>query len=572
MRGKWWKRAAVALVVSPVDTKCLNDKYGGEVQMSIVWQRLQKLLGQTDSTWYGGYVNMLKQLEGAFQSPKHWVLEFLQNAEDAGARRISIRLGEDSLRILNDGNTFSDDDFYTICDVKSRKLPSLGFRGYIGIGFKSIFYVTDSIEVHSGNIHFSFDKKYWDDHRRKGIPVSEWPWEILPVEIDPVELKEGFTTGFFIPLASVRGQEILEEIGKFLASHEFPKEAILLLQKVDVLEVQTPLLSFSITKETVKSDTLPIGKNGKKELVLVKRQIVGQQNHDEARYLTFRTTVSVRDDVRQDADMERVRRSEIMEREIGLVFSLDSDNNPQTLKGKLAGVYSFLPVEGEQTGLPFGIFGDFIPQIGRDLVQYGVKWNHWMCAEVTELFKQIVIKVFLADPLWKFFPVELLNNVQDSFVSGPGKEFWDAKLRNPVKEFLESEALYPDREGITRRLSELLIATDEVLPVFGKETLEALTGKKIVHASIEEKIRSKVEVVEIKDLLSRREFLDLIKGQPEKLADISISTIYGVLYSQEVLEPLNSHPERLATAYRRAADDDLNSYRIGGREGREAPL
>ncbi len=533
--------------------------------MSIVSRHLQKLLGETDSTWYGGYVNMLKQLEGAFQSPKHWVLEFLQNAEDAGSRRILISLDEYSLCILNNGKAFRDDDFYTICDVKSRKLPSLGFRGYIGIGFKSIFRVTDSIEVHSGKIHFRFDKKYWDEDRRKGVPASEWPWEILPVEIDPVELKEGFTTGFFIPLRSIRGQEILEEIGQFLGSDEFPKEAILLLQKVDTIEVQTPLLSFSITKETVKSDTFPAGKNGKKEQILVKRQIVGQQNPDEACYLSFRTTVSVREDVRQDADTERVRRTEIVEREIGVVFSLDSDNNLQILAGKLAGVYSFLPVEGEETGLPFGIFGDFIPQIGRDLIQYGVKWNHWMCDEVTKLFKQIVIKGFLADPQWKVFPAELLDNLQYSPLVGPGKEFWDTKLGNPVREFLESEALYPDWEGITRGLSELFSTTDEVLQICDKETLETLTGKKMVHASIEEKIQNKVEVVRIEDLLSRTEFLDLIKGQPEKLADISISTIYGIIYDPQFLEPLKNQPERLVTVYRRAVD--LTPYYIMGRKG-----
>lgn len=108
--------------------------------MSIVSEHLQNLLRQTDGNiLWGGYVNMLKQLISDFESPKHWVLEFLQNAEDADATRISIRLAKDSLWILNDGNTFSNEDFYTICDVKSRKLPSLGFRGYIGIGFKSIF-------------------------------------------------------------------------------------------------------------------------------------------------------------------------------------------------------------------------------------------------------------------------------------------------------------------------------------------------------------------------------------------------------------------------------------------------
>ena len=532
--------------------------------MSIVSQHLQNLLGEKDVHLWGGYVNMLKVLESMFLSPKHWILEFLQNAEDATAARISIRLGEASLLILNDGNTFMDDDFYAICDVNSRKLPSLGFRGYIGIGFKSIFRITNRIDVHSGDFHFCFDKEHWGDSMRRGTPIASWPWEILPSEIPPIELQEGYTTVFSVPLGSIKGQEVLEEIGKFLASNDFPKEAILLLQKVGVIEVQTPQLSFTITKETVELETLPIGQ---KELVIARKQVTGQQYSEEDLYLVFRNSVEVPDDIRQDTETERVRRSEITKREIGLVFSLDAEKNLQALSGKLAGVYSFLPVEGEQTGLPFGIFGDFIPQPGRDLINYGAKWNHWMCDKVAEFFKHVVVEVFLTHPPWRFFPAELLDSVQYSSISGPGKEFWDTKLRNPIKEFLEREALYPDEEGIARRLSELVIVADEVIKVVGKETLEALIGKKIAHASIKGKIRSKVEVIEEGDLWSRRELLDHLKGQPEKLAEVSIETVYNMLYSREMLEPLRDQPERLAATYHRIAG--LNDYRITGRQGRD---
>jgi len=510
---------------------------------------------------------MLKVLESLFLSPKHWVLEFLQNAEDATAARISIRLGEASLLILNDGNIFSDDDFYAICDVNSRKLPSLGFRGYIGIGFKSIFRITNRIDVHSGGLHFCFNKEHWDDSRRKGIPIASWPWEILPVEVTPVELQECYTTGFLVPLESAKGQEVLEEIGIFLASNDFPKEAILLLQKVGVIEVQTPQLSFTITKETVESETLPIGQ---KELVLGRKQFAGQQYSEEDLYLIFRNSVGVPDDIRQDTETERVRRSEITEREIGLVFLLDPEKNLQALSGKLAGVYSFLPVEGEQTGLPFGIFGDFIPQPGRDLINYGAKWNHWMCDKVAEFFKRVVVEVFLTHPLWRFFPAELLGSVQYSSVSGPGKEFWDTKLRNPIKEFLESEALYPDEEGIPRRLSEIVFAEDEVVQVLGKEALETVTRKKMAHASIKWKIRPYVKVIKIEDLLSERELVHHLEGQLDKFTDVPIESIYSILYSREMLEPLKDDPERLATVYRRIAG--LNDYRIHGRQGRATPL
>lgn len=128
--------------------------------MSIVNQHLEKLLEQSGNQLWGGYVNMLKTLKSVFSSPKHWILEFLQNAEDAKAKEVSVRIGQDSLWVLNNGEIFENNDFYTICDVNSRKLPSLGFRGYIGIGFKSIFQITDHICIHSGNFHFMFNKKH----------------------------------------------------------------------------------------------------------------------------------------------------------------------------------------------------------------------------------------------------------------------------------------------------------------------------------------------------------------------------------------------------------------------------
>lgn len=508
--------------------------------MSIVSQHLQNLLGQKDARLWGGYVNMLKLLESMFLSPKHWVLEFLQNAEDASAKTISIRLGEASLSIINDGDIFYDDDFNTICDVNSRKLPSLGFRGYIGIGFKSIFRITNRIDVHSGDFHFCFDKEYWDDSRRKGTPIVNWPWEILPVEINPVELQGSYTTGFFVPLESTKGQEVLEEVGKFLSSNDFPKEVILLLEKVETIELQTPQLSFTITKELVESETLAVGK---KELFLVRKQFAGQQYSEETFYLLFRKTVRVQDDIRRDTETELVRRSEISEREIGLVFGLDSEKNLQFLSGKLSGVYSFLPVEGEQTGLPFGIFGDFIPQPGRDLINYGAKWNHWMCDEVAEFFKQVVRAAFLLHPMWRFFPAELIGRVEYSSTAGPGKEFWDTKLRDPIKQFLDAEDLYPDDDGGVQRLDELISVEDEVIQVVGKDTFKALTGKKMAHPSIENKIQLKIGgKVDIYELLHRRELLESLKDQPEKLASL----------------------------YRLIAG--LTQYYIGGRKGQDISL
>ena len=135
--------------------------------MGLVSKHQQILLQQIQTPLWNGYSNMLKTLTSVFLSPKHWILEFLQNAEDAEAPEFAIYLESNCIRIYNNGKPFTETDFDSICDVNSRKSPSMGLRGYLGIGFKSIFRVTDQVNISSGDFHFSFSKIDWEKYTRE---------------------------------------------------------------------------------------------------------------------------------------------------------------------------------------------------------------------------------------------------------------------------------------------------------------------------------------------------------------------------------------------------------------------
>ena len=136
------------------------------------------------------------------------------------------------------------------------------------------------------------------------------------------------------------------------------------------------------------------------------------------------------EEVRTDEETERVKRSEVEKREIGLVFKLNQEGAVDFLPGRIAGVYSFLPLEAEQTGLPFGIFGDFIPQPGRDLINYHALWNRWLCSEITELFKAVVLRNVSSSERWVTVPIRVLENMKQT--QGPGEVFWKENLRGPI--------------------------------------------------------------------------------------------------------------------------------------------
>lgn len=113
-----------------------------------------------------------------YSKDTHFVLELIQNADDntypseamtspagwaglVGAAPPSLKfvVGEDSILVLNNEVGFSEQNIRAICDVgKSTKgAHRSGYIGQKGIGFKSVFRVTDTPSIHSNGFHIRFD-------------------------------------------------------------------------------------------------------------------------------------------------------------------------------------------------------------------------------------------------------------------------------------------------------------------------------------------------------------------------------------------------------------------------------
>jgi hypothetical protein len=145
----------------------------------------------------------------------HSILELTQNSDDNSYAsheipKLSIRLTDNPLRdksaypftltFINNEIGFSQENVNAICDIskstKSMKDP--GYIGHKGIGFKSVFKLTDIPEVHSNYFHFQFDSRQdilgyilpkqlpapadWDERRDKTMIVL------------PLRMKDDFTS------------------------------------------------------------------------------------------------------------------------------------------------------------------------------------------------------------------------------------------------------------------------------------------------------------------------------------------------------------------------------------------
>ncbi|MBF0457890.1 MAG: hypothetical protein HQK99_08350 [Nitrospirae bacterium] len=90
-------------------------------------------------------------LAGLYNDPSHFVYEILQNAEDASAKAVSFELFEDKLDIRHNGRDFDFKDIEGVTGYgNSTKKTDLTAIGKFGVGFKSVFAVTETPNIFSG--------------------------------------------------------------------------------------------------------------------------------------------------------------------------------------------------------------------------------------------------------------------------------------------------------------------------------------------------------------------------------------------------------------------------------------
>ena len=119
--------------------------------------------------------------------------ELLQNASDSGATEAAFHLESDALLFSHDGFPFTENDVDAISFVNSSTKP-LGAIGFMGIGFKAAYEISDQPEVHSPPFCFKFDG------RQEGGELLPIPTDCTHASIDEhstlfkFPLKEGAKT------------------------------------------------------------------------------------------------------------------------------------------------------------------------------------------------------------------------------------------------------------------------------------------------------------------------------------------------------------------------------------------
>ncbi|PIP06783.1 MAG: hypothetical protein COX52_06080 [Syntrophobacterales bacterium CG23_combo_of_CG06-09_8_20_14_all_48_27] len=204
-------------------------------------------------------------IAGLYSDPSRFVYEILQNADDAEASKVQFSLTNDKLEITHNGKKeFDYQDVESITTIgSSTKQDDINAIGKFGAGFKSVFAVTKTPQIHSGEYHFK---------------IRDF---IVPEQLPSIINNDGKTT-IILPFnhSNLSCDEAYQQINKRLGFLE--SESLLFLRNIKEIKWKTQS----------NSGHYLAGKDSGKAY------IISQQNDEEKQqqeYLLFNRPIKIED-------------------------------------------------------------------------------------------------------------------------------------------------------------------------------------------------------------------------------------------------------------------------------------
>ena len=514
--------------------------------MALDYTKIRKDKEQEYGTKVGNYGRLLANL---YSDRAHFIFELLQNAEDAlrergaewaGPRAVSFNLTKNHLRFNHFGRPFDEADVRGICEIgESAKADDLTAIGRFGIGFKSVYAITDRPEIHSGPEDFAIENF------------------VLPVAASTIEIPEDNTV-FLFPLKS-NGESIYDDIATGLI--ELGASSLLFLHQIN--EVEWKLDDGRNGHYLRESKPLDEGVRH----VTVIGQMFGSQDVS-SEWLVFSRPVT-RDDGSPAGNVE-------------IAFFLDPDKqNIQPVSDSRLVV--FFPTTLE-THLGFLMQGPYQTTPSRDNVPSLAPWNKHLVDETAVLLQEALRwlreRGELSTDVLRCLPLKSHRfgaNAGSSFdflSASPRHASMFSPLFKATKQALSSEPLLPRlNSGYASAKEALLGRSEEIRQLFSSEQLSLLYGKvngmswlsaditQDRTPEIREYLMSELGVEEVDpERITRRLTHDFLVEQP----DSWIRTLYEFLNGQRAIIRMliggsSRHP-------------DLNIPLIRLTDGRHVPL
>ncbi len=398
----------------------------------------------------------IDRLQKAFPRYQSFLMEFLQNADDENSTNFLVHLKNDSLIISNDGNTFTENNIKSLCAVGNSDKSLDNYIGYLGVGFKSVFLISDYVKVSSYPYNFSFSKSFKSN--------VKFPWQVTPVwDDDLIESFNGFKTNFYI---KIKHPSYHNQIHEELTSSHINNRILLTLKNIRSI---TLIDEVSNTKREFSKSLLNETDDYKIWSIT--------ENETEEKWLVIKNSFEVPQEVKDDPITIDWERSEVKVREVSAIFKLDVNNNLSYVDNATAhiGVFSFIPLKDVKSGLKFLIQADFITNIGRGEINRDCLWNNWIATCIFNLIENRCINIFKTNDNWKYnFTSILFSSSTD------GHPLFTSRIIIPLRIFLENDPVFLSERNSYITRDEVIWLDSDFIDLLNDEDIEYLFPDKAI--------------------------------------------------------------------------------------------
>lgn len=480
--------------------------------------KLQKRKDNTDPSFLRALAGAINRLEKSFPEQWHFLMEFLQNADDCQSTSLTLELNEDSILVVNDGKPFDYEDVESICNVghSSKTHPDKGedYIGYLGVGFKSVFLISDQPQIHSGEYRFEFNKHAWDN-------PDEIPWQITPnwIEDDVHPIPSGKNTSFQIPLSEDISSETFEKLRAEVSTEHINDRTILFLKNIQEIEI---IDNIHDTRRRVRKSQLEGGENYE----IYEIGLDTGQGEDVNRWLVFDTIIEIPDYVKDDSLTQRWERDGLETREVQVAFRIDDNHELQQQAGTAhMGVFSFLPLKEVPSGLNFLVQGDFLTAPGRDTIHREASWNKWLAQEIYDLIETEVIPTFKQHQIWR------RNFTKILYPERGGHTLFDTEIHEPLQEYLLTSEVILNTENEFSKPNQIVKLHPDFAHLISESDFETLfPGYSRIHQDCETVLALKQQMVDGPNISSSKGISENMQALLEIKADQQDTEFFQELY------------------------------------------
>jgi Protein NO VEIN, C-terminal len=366
-----------------------------------------------------------------YSDPSHFIYEILSNADDAEATEIRFELTRQNLKIVHNGKKqFAYDDIEAITTIgNSTKANDINTIGTFGVGFKSVFAVTNTPKIYS---------------QEYNCEIRDF---IVPHKINPIQ-EECKDTTFIIPFnhETLDASKAYKQVSNKIKTLE--SESLLFLRNLTEIQWATEDESGHYIADPPQQE-----QNAKRVYILSQKK-----GMDGQEYLLFEKEINV-----EQHDLK-----------VAIAYAVDDQNDDKQRLIKPidnAKLSVFFPTN-EGAGLKFLLHAPYKTTPNRETIPFDDEQNKILSNALAELAADSLVSVKQLGLL----NVDFLNVLP--IIDNEDHPLYSLIYKSIKEKLLSNEALLPTSDGQHTEASKALLADGkELVDLLRRDDTKLLFGK-----------------------------------------------------------------------------------------------